>query len=94
MSGEKTGVLELEPDEIMAVELVMTKSLLASYKEKSASLQIELLKHQLQQVRDEAAKAARDEAILLAKLGTARGLGGRIVSAKSIGGGRLAYEVE
>ncbi len=81
----KQGIVELTPDEIATIDLILTKEKLAAAEEKLAAIQ-------LRDAQTKLMDSGKRKAVLLAKLGAR--VGGRITSAKIIGQSRLAYELE
>lgn len=84
-SDAKSGVLELTPEEITTIDLLLTKERLAAAEEKLAAMQLRDAQRQLMEV-------GKRKAVLMAKLGAR--VGGRITSAKIVGQSKLAYETE
>lgn len=83
--SEAGGVLELTPEEITAIDLILTKERLAAAEEKLAAIQLRDAQTKLMSV-------AKSKAVLMAKLGAR--VGGRLKSAKIVGQAKLAYELE
>lgn len=81
----KNGVLELTPEEITTIDLILTKERLAAAEEKLAAIQLRESQTKLMDV-------GKRKAVLLAKIGAR--VGGRIKTAKIVGQSKLAYELE
>ena len=82
----KTGTIELDQQQVLAIQLVMMKKQKAVLAEKLATMQ-------LKEAQRELMVNVRDEAVVLAKIAQAHGLG-RFKSVKVVGPNRLAYELE
>lgn len=82
---QKSGVLELTPEELTMIDLIFTKEQLAAAQEQLAAMQLREAQSKLMDV-------GKRKAVLMAKLGAK--VGGRITSAKIVGQTRLAYELE
>jgi len=82
---EDKGIVELTPEEVTMVDLIMTKEQLASAEERLAAIQLRDAQSKLMDV-------AKRKAVLMAKLGAR--VGGRIKNVRVVGQSRLAYELE
>jgi hypothetical protein len=85
LDQSKEGVLELTPEEVATIDLIITKEQLAAAEEKLAAMQLREAQRKLMDT-------GKRKAVLLAKVGAR--VGGRIKSAKIVGQSKLAYELE
>lgn len=83
---EKSGVLELSQEQTTALNLVLTRVRLAE-------VEHELALHQLKDIQARRLKAARDEAVVLAKISQRFGIS-RIKSISIAGPNSISYETE
>lgn len=81
----RQGTIELTPEEITMIDLLLTKESLAVAEERLAAIQLKESQRKLMDV-------AKRRAVLLAKVGAR--VGGRIKDAKIISPNQLAYELE
>ena len=81
----KQGVLEMTQEEILTIDLLLTKERLATAEEKLAAVNLREAQAKLMDV-------GKRKAVLLAKMGSR--VGGRIKSARVVGQTKLVYELE
>lgn len=81
----RNGVAQLTQEEITALDLVFTREKLAMAEERLAVIGLREAQKQLME-------AAKQKAVLLARLGDR--LGGRLKSARIVDKSQLAYELE
>jgi hypothetical protein len=79
----KEGIIELEPDQLLRIELILTKRQKARLAEKLALFQ-------LREAQQELMASLREEAAVLARIAQAHGLS-RFQSVKVAGPNKLAY---
>jgi hypothetical protein len=84
-------VLELEPEQVIELDLIMTRRQLSDSEETAALLKLQLLKTELAQIQREKVLRSRDEAIMMTRLAQAAGVE-RFKRLRVIGRNKVAYE--
>ena len=82
---DRHGVIELTQDEIMSIDLILTKEKLAQAEERIAAMRLRDAQSRFMDV-------AKQKAILLARIGDR--VGGKIKDARVVGRSKLSFELE
>jgi hypothetical protein len=84
-------VLELEPEQVIELDLILTRRRLSDSEEKAAMLELRLLQEKLKEIQREKVLRARDEAVMMTRMAQRAGVE-RFKKLRVIGRNKVAYE--
>ena len=85
-------VLELEPEQVIELDLILTRRQLADSEENVAMMKLQLLQQDLKRIQQEKVLRSRDEAVMMTRLAQAAGVA-KFKRLRVIGRNKVAYEV-
>lgn len=92
MQESAENVLELEPEEVLQLDLIITRRQLSDSEEGAVLLKLRLLQEELKKIQQEKIMRARDESILMTRIAQKAGVP-QFKKMRVVGKNKIAYEV-